>query len=150
PSPSSAPSSHASRPPLARRSRPPPAARRSEQPPPTEKAQRPRQASQPVHDLAGSTGTLSSAGRASRPAFEDPSRQKRIVMKRRSFDILMAMAGLLLAVTLIVSGALLSWGHSFIDNEVHTQLAAQKIFFPPAGSPAIKAPEFAAMRQYAG
>jgi hypothetical protein len=33
---------------------------------------------------------------------------------------------------------------------VHTQLAAQQIFFPPAGSPAIKAPEFAAMRQYAG
>jgi hypothetical protein len=48
-----------------------------------------------------------------------------------------------------MAGGLLTWGHSFIANEVRTQLAAQKIFFPPAGSPAIKAPEFAAMRQYA-
>jgi hypothetical protein len=71
-------------------------------------------------------------------------------MKRRTFDILMAFAGLLLAVTLLVSGGLLTWAHNFIGDEVHTQLAAQKVYFPPAGSPAIKAPEFAAMRQYAG
>ena len=71
-------------------------------------------------------------------------------MKRRTFDILAAVGGLFLAVTLIVSGVLLAWAHDFIGNEVHTQLAAQKIYFPPAGSAAIKAPEFAAMRQYAG
>jgi hypothetical protein len=71
-------------------------------------------------------------------------------MKRRTFDMLMAVAGLLVAAVLVMSGALLTWGHNFIGNEVHNQLAAQKIFFPPAGSPAIKAPEFAAMRQYAG
>jgi hypothetical protein len=71
-------------------------------------------------------------------------------MKRRTFDILVAIGGLFLAVTLIVSASLLTWAHDFIGNEVHTQLAAQKVFFPAAGSPAIKAPEFAAMRQYAG
>ena len=71
-------------------------------------------------------------------------------MKRRTFDVLVATGGLFLALTLIVSGGLLTWAHNFIGNEVHTQLAAQQIFFPPAGSPAIKAPEFAAMRQYAG
>jgi hypothetical protein len=71
-------------------------------------------------------------------------------VKRRTFDILAATGGLFLAVTLIVSGVLLAWAHNFIGNEVHTQLAAQKIYFPPAGSAAIKAPEFAAMRQYAG
>jgi hypothetical protein len=71
-------------------------------------------------------------------------------MRRRTFDILVATAGLFLAVMLIVSGVLLTWAHNFIGNEVHTQLAAQQIFFPPAGSPAIKAPEFAAMHQYAG
>jgi hypothetical protein len=37
-----------------------------------------------------------------------------------------------------------------VDSQVHNQLAAQKIVFPPNGSPAIKAPEFAAMHQYAG
>ncbi len=71
-------------------------------------------------------------------------------MKRKTFDVMMATAGIFLAVTLIVSGALLTWAHNFIANEVHTQLAAQQIYFPPAGSAAIKAPEFAAMHQYAG
>jgi hypothetical protein len=71
-------------------------------------------------------------------------------MRRRTFDILMAVAGLFLAVTLAVSGGLLLWGHNFIGNEVHTQLAAEKVYFPASNSPAIKAPEFAAMHQYAG
>jgi hypothetical protein len=71
-------------------------------------------------------------------------------MKRRTFDILMAVAGLFLAVTLAVAGGLALWGHNFIGSEVHNQLAAEKIFFPANNSPAIKAPEFAAMHQYAG
>jgi hypothetical protein len=71
-------------------------------------------------------------------------------MRRRTFDVVVATGGLFLAVTLIVSGVLLTWAHNFIGNEVRTQLAAQQIYFPPAGSPAIKAPEFAAMHQYAG
>ena len=71
-------------------------------------------------------------------------------MKRRTFDILVAVTGLFLAVMLIVSGALLTWAHDFIGNEVHTQLAAQQIFFPPATSKAVAAPQFAAMRQYGG
>jgi hypothetical protein len=71
-------------------------------------------------------------------------------MKRRTFDVLMGTAGLFLAVTLIVSGVMLTWAHNFINNEVHTQLAAQQIYFPANNSPAIKAPEFAAMHQYAG
>ena len=71
-------------------------------------------------------------------------------MRRRTFDILIAAAGLLLAVTLIASGVLLTWAHTFIGNEVHTQLAAQQIYFPPANSKAVAAPEFAAMRQYGG
>ena len=71
-------------------------------------------------------------------------------MKRRTFDVLMAIAGLFLAVTLIVSGVMLTWAHNFIGNEVHTQLAAQQIFFPAANSKAVAAPEFAAMRQYGG
>ena len=71
-------------------------------------------------------------------------------MRRRTFDILVAVAGLFLAVTLIVAGGLLTWSHSFIGNEVHTQLATQQIFFPAANSKAVAAPEFAAMRQYGG
>ena len=61
-------------------------------------------------------------------------------MKRRTFDILIAAGGLLLAVTLIFAGGLLTWAHTFIGNEVHTQLAAQQIYFPPANSKAVAAP----------
>ena len=45
-------------------------------------------------------------------------------MRRRTFDILMASAGLFLAVTLIFAGVMAAWAHTFIGNEVHTQLAA--------------------------
>ena len=71
-------------------------------------------------------------------------------MRRRAFDILMAAAGLFLAVTLVAAGGLLTWAHTFIGTEVHTQLAAQQIYFPAANSQAVAAPEFAAMRPYGG
>jgi hypothetical protein len=71
-------------------------------------------------------------------------------MRRKAFDAVTTAVGLGLAVVLLIACGLLAWGHSFVNSEVHNQLASQRIFFPPAGSPAIKAPEFAAMRQYAG
>jgi len=71
-------------------------------------------------------------------------------MRRKTFDALATSAGLVLVAILVVAGVLLTWGHSFVNNEVHTQLAAQQIYFPASNSPAIKAPEFAAMHQYAG
>ena len=71
-------------------------------------------------------------------------------MRRRAFDALAVTAGLLIAGLLLVAGGLLTWGHNFVTNEVRTQLAAQKIVFPPANSPAVKGAEFAPMRQYGG
>jgi hypothetical protein len=71
-------------------------------------------------------------------------------MKRRTFDVLVSATGILLALVLVVAGSLLTWANNFVGNEVHTQLAAQKIFFPPKGSPAIAGPQFADMQQYAG
>ena len=74
-------------------------------------------------------------------------------MRRRTFDALMVFAGLALAAVLLVAGGLLTWGHVFTTNEVHSQLAAQKIVFPPANSDAIKSlpkADAAAMRVYAG
>jgi hypothetical protein len=76
-----------------------------------------------------------------------------IEMRRRTFDALMVFAGLALTAILLVAGGLLTWGHVFVSNEVHSQLAAQKIVFPPAASPAIKAlpkADAAAMKVYAG
>ena len=71
-------------------------------------------------------------------------------MKRRTFDKIVSWGGLTLAALLVIAGSLLTWAHNFVGNEVHSQLAAQKIYFPPKGSDAIKAPEFKAMQQYAG
>jgi len=71
-------------------------------------------------------------------------------MRRRTFDILLATAGLFLAVTLVAAGGLLTWAHTFIGSEVRTQLSAQQIYFPAANSKAVAAPEFAAMRPYGG
>jgi hypothetical protein len=71
-------------------------------------------------------------------------------MKRRSFDVVVSAVGLGLAALLIVAGGLLTWAHNFVGSQVHTQLAAQKIYFPPKGSPAIAGAEFKEMRQYAG
>jgi hypothetical protein len=51
-------------------------------------------------------------------------------MRRRMFDALLSTAGLVIAVVLVVAGGLLTWGHSFVNTEVHNQLAAEKIFFP--------------------
>jgi hypothetical protein len=74
-------------------------------------------------------------------------------MRRRTFDLLAVIGGLVLAVVLAVAGGLLLWGHNFVSDQVHTQLAAQKIYFPPASSGAIKALPAAdaqAMTAYAG
>ncbi|MBO0693227.1 MAG: hypothetical protein J2P58_10050 [Acidimicrobiaceae bacterium] len=51
---------------------------------------------------------------------------------------------------LLVAGALLLWAHIYVRNQVYTQLSQQKIFFPPANSSAVAAPEFAPMRQFGG
>jgi hypothetical protein len=72
-------------------------------------------------------------------------------MRRKTFDLLMASVGLVLALVLAVAGGLLLWAHSFVSDEVHTQLAAQKIYFPEAGSDALKSPDIAPyLDQYAG
>jgi hypothetical protein len=67
-----------------------------------------------------------------------------------TFDTLVSVAGLLLVGVLLVAGGLLAWTSTYINNEVTTQLSAQKIVFPAAKSAAVAAPEFKAMRQYGG
>ncbi|HWT77670.1 MAG TPA: hypothetical protein VN648_02580 [Candidatus Methylomirabilis sp.] len=71
-------------------------------------------------------------------------------MRRRTFDRLVSTEGLVLVPVLAVAGGLLSWARRYITGEVHDQLAAQKIYFPASNSPEIAAPEFEAVRQYAG
>src|SRR5579875_1772925 len=51
-------------------------------------------------------------------------------MKRKTFDLMLTAGGAALTVILIAAGALLLWGSSFSDNEVHNQLAMQQVYFP--------------------
>src|SRR5580658_6363449 len=55
-------------------------------------------------------------------------------MKRRTFDMLLSAGGLVVVVVLVVAGSLLAWGTRYIDSNVHSQLAAQQIVFPPASA----------------
>ena len=74
-------------------------------------------------------------------------------MRRKTFDVLAIIGGLVLTLVLAVGGGLLLWGHSVVSDQVHTQLAAQKIVFPAASSAAIKelpATDATAMKVYAG
>jgi len=74
-------------------------------------------------------------------------------MRRRTFDVLVSVAGLVLALVLAAAGGLLLWGNSFVNNQVSTQLSAQKIVFPTKTNAEFKAlppADQAAMGQYAG
>jgi hypothetical protein len=51
-------------------------------------------------------------------------------MRRRTFDVILASGGLVVAIVLLVAGGLLMWGHDFANSNVHQQLAQQQITFP--------------------
>ncbi|MGZ4589294.1 MAG: hypothetical protein ACXV2I_00695 [Actinomycetes bacterium] len=71
-------------------------------------------------------------------------------MRRRTLDALLTTGGLVLAAVLLVAGGLLTWAHSFVCDQVTTQLSQQKIFFPPKGE-ATASPEIGPyINQYAG
>lgn len=51
-------------------------------------------------------------------------------MSRKVFDKITSAGGVVAVVVLLVAGALLTWGHSFVNSNVHDQLAMQQITFP--------------------
>jgi hypothetical protein len=72
-------------------------------------------------------------------------------MNRKSLDRLLAAGGLAMAAVLLVAGALLTWAHNFVHDQVHSQLAAEKIYFPPKGSEALASPQIGPyLNKYAG
>jgi hypothetical protein len=55
-------------------------------------------------------------------------------MKRKTFDAILTLVGLGIAVFLIVAGGLGMWAYNFANSNVHNQLAEQGITFPPAAA----------------
>ena len=76
---------------------------------------------------------------------------ERHAMKRKTFDTILTIVGFVLSLVLFIAGGLLLYGGNFATTQVHDQLAAQQIFFPPAGSDALKPAEIGPyLNQYAG
>ena len=71
---------------------------------------------------------------------------------RSTLDRLISIGGLVLAIVLLVAGGLLLWANIYITNEVHDQLAAQKITMPTdeTGLADLPADDKAALEPYAG
>jgi hypothetical protein len=55
-------------------------------------------------------------------------------MRRKTFDMILSAGGGVLVIVLLAAGALGLWGYNYANSNVHDQLAAQQIFFPPASA----------------
>src|ERR1700733_9054156 len=78
-------------------------------------------------------------------------------MSRKVFDVLTSTGGVVIVVVLLVAGGLLTWGHSFVNSNVHNQLARQDITFPskaafahPKAGSEITAAMIPSVSKYAG
>ncbi len=71
--------------------------------------------------------------------------------KRKSLDKVLTLFGAVATIALLTLGGLSWWAYSFTSNNVHNQLASQKIYFPPKGSPELASPEIGPyLNKYAG
>ena len=61
-----------------------------------------------------------------------------------------ATLSIIAAVLLLTIGSLALWTSTFTTNMVRTELAAQKVYFPPKGSPALDPKVYPDLQQYAG
>ena len=70
---------------------------------------------------------------------------------RSAFDKVISVAGLALVALLLVAGGLLTWAHTFIGDQVHSQLTMQGITMP-AGDALTGLPkaDAQALKQYGG
>lgn len=76
---------------------------------------------------------------------------KTIHLQRRTIDRILTAFGVIATITLLAIGGLSWWAYSFTTSQVSTELASQKIFFPPKGSPALASNDIGPyLNQYAG
>lgn len=69
---------------------------------------------------------------------------------RKTIDTVFVLLGVVSTVMLLVIGSLAWYAHKFATDSVKTELSAQKVYFPPKGSPALDPAEYPDLQQYAG
>ncbi|PIZ62671.1 hypothetical protein COY17_02180 [Candidatus Saccharibacteria bacterium CG_4_10_14_0_2_um_filter_52_9] len=70
--------------------------------------------------------------------------------QRKIIDTVFILLGTAMIVVLLAVGGLAWKAATFATSSVHDELAAQKIYFPEKGSPALDPAEFPDLQQYAG
>ena len=69
---------------------------------------------------------------------------------RKTIDKVFVLLGTAATVMLLVAGSLAWYGYRFATDSVRSELSAQKIYFPAAGSPGLNPEEFPTLQKYAG
>lgn len=69
---------------------------------------------------------------------------------RKTIDKVFILLGVAATAILLVIGGLAWYAADFAKTNVRTELAAQKVSFPPKGSPALDPAEFPSLQKYAG
>jgi len=70
--------------------------------------------------------------------------------ERKAIDKVFVLLGAMATIALLGASGLAWYGYSFATDNVRTELSAQKIYFPPRGSPGLDPKEFPDLQQYAG
>jgi hypothetical protein len=70
--------------------------------------------------------------------------------ERKAIDKVFILLGVMATMVLLGASALGWVGYRFATTQVHTELAAQKVYFPPKGSPGLDPKEFPDLQKYAG
>ena len=70
--------------------------------------------------------------------------------ERKAIDKVFILLGMAATVILLVAGCLAWYGYKFATDSVRAELSAQKIYFPPSGSPGLDPAVYPDLQQYAG
>lgn len=70
--------------------------------------------------------------------------------QRKTIDTVFILLGIAVTAVLLVTGGLSWYAYRFATNSVKTELSAQRVYFPPKGSPSLDPTEFPGLQKYAG
>lgn len=70
--------------------------------------------------------------------------------ERKAIDKVFILLGIVATIMLLVAGSLAWYGYRFATGSVRSELSAQKVYFPAAGSPGLDPKEFPDLQKYAG